>query len=210
MSLWTIVPIRGLASGKSRLATVLDTGARTALNQWLLARVLEAVDGACGGLTHCIVVSADPAALALACQRGAVAMEDPPDAGLNGAIGHARSHALAGGAQRLLVIASDLPEITAAALEDLLAAVGNGEAAVVADESLTGTNGLLLPADVNLTFAFGGGSLAAHRRSLQQHALPVHLWQDAHLAFDLDTPDDLARLRDGPCSTPDGRVSLPA
>ncbi len=58
MSLWTIVPVRGLAAGKTRLAEVLDPGQRYALNLMLLGRALDAVAEAQGGLSRCIIAGA--------------------------------------------------------------------------------------------------------------------------------------------------------
>jgi 2-phospho-L-lactate guanylyltransferase len=202
MNLWTIVPMRGLIAGKSRLSSVLTDDERTRLNAWLLARVLAAVGQSHAGMQRCIVVSADPDALALAAQAGAIPLADPPQTSLNRAIAHARAQALAGGAQRLLVIASDLPEIHSASIDALLDGVTPPGSAIVSDESGTGTNGLLVPAGLDFAFSFGEGSQTAHRLALERLGSSARIWHDRRLAFDLDLPADLVRLQQAQSAAP--------
>lgn len=193
MSLWTIVPIRGLASGKSRLAGILDPQSRQRLNAAMLARTLRAIQAATGSLERCIVISAQADARVLAVATGATVLADPHVAvqpGLNAALEAARDHARGLGASRLLVLSADLPNIDRAPLRGLLdAAVATG-ATLIADQRGEGTNGLLLPADTALTFMFGESSLAKHRASLEALRMPVCVWHDPALAFDLDTAAD--------------------
>lgn len=217
MSTWTLVPVRGLASGKSRLAQVLSSGERRSLNALLLARSLDAIQkcaGARSGTTNgapkqeresaaadvagqvtlhrCIVVSADTDALELARSRGAQALHEGAQTGLNAALELARETALANGADRLLVLAADLPDVDAEALAKLLCAVPAGAAAVVADKTESGTNGLLLPATAAMRFAFGADSLERHRTALEALGIDTRIWHASALAFDLDTPADYA------------------
>ena len=74
------MPVRGLATGKTRLSPVLDTDGRRQLCTRMLLDTLAAVEGTFGGLGRCIVVSADPAARATAVAHGARALGDPPGA----------------------------------------------------------------------------------------------------------------------------------
>jgi 2-phospho-L-lactate guanylyltransferase len=197
MSLWTIVPVRGLAAGKSRLAGLLDSGQRYELNLMLLERALDAVAGMQGGLACCIVASAGEDALAVAHRRGAIALGEPRDSGLNAALERARAHARAAGASAIMVLAADLPVVSGAALSSLIGAVSPGEAAIVADKHGRGTNGLLLPADSQLRFAFGEDSLARHAAALRLGGAEPLIWEDPALSFDLDTPADHAEWQAG-------------
>ncbi len=190
MSLWTIVPVRGLAAGKTRLAEVLDPGQRYALNLMLLGRALDAVAEAQGGLSRCIIASAGEDALAVARRRGAVALAEPCNSGLNAALECARDHARAAGASAVMILAADLPAVSGASLSALIAAVSPGQAAVVADKHGRGTNGLLLPAGSQLRFAFGEDSLARHAAALRLGSAEPLIWEDGALSFDLDTPAD--------------------
>lgn len=195
MSLWLVIPIRGLAAGKSRLATVLGAGERLSLNtQWLEA-LLDAFAALAGGLNHCVVVSPSDDALSYAEHRGAHALREAGLGDLNAALEQGCEYALARGAQRILILAADLPEVRSRALSRLLEACSTDAVTLIADKTGTGTNGMLLPANAARGFAFGEGSLARHERLFTTPGKPVHIWRDAGLALDIDTPDDLSDWR---------------
>jgi 2-phospho-L-lactate guanylyltransferase len=192
---WTIVPVRGLATGKTRLAPVLDADDRRQLCTHMLLNTLAAIEGTFGGLGRCIVVSADPAARATAAARGAHALGDPPGTAagrtLDAALETAREVARAAGARQLLLISADMPDIDAHALRALLQETPDGSTVLLADKSGSGTNGMLLPATLPLQFAFGPGSLDRHARALAALGVDVARCSDRRLAFDIDTPADL-------------------
>ena len=50
---------------------------------------------------------------------------------------------------------------------------------------------LVIPTDCGFEFAYGTDSFAAHIREAQRLGLSVRVVQDASLALDVDTPDDL-------------------
>lgn len=206
MNTWTLVPVRGLASGKSRLAALLSADERRALNAQLLERALEAIAQSAdalapsgnalappwNALARCIVVSADAEALELARSRDAHALDEGSDASLNAALERARAAAIARGAATLLILAADLPGVDAAALVRLQRAIPAHAAAVISDKTRSGTNGLLVPANANLRFAFGAGSLERHRAALEALGIDTRIWHESALAFDLDTAADYA------------------
>ena len=195
MSLWLVIPIRGLAAGKSRLATVLGAGERLSLNtQWLEA-LLDAFAALAGGLSHCIVVSPSDDALSYAEHRGAHALRETGLGDLNAALEQGCEYARARSAQRILILAADLPEVRYRVLSRLLEACSTDAVTLIADKTGTGTNGMLLPANAARGFAFGEGSLARHERLFTTPGKPVHIWRDAGLALDIDTPDDLSDWR---------------
>ncbi len=70
MTLWAIVPVKPLRRGKSRLASVLTQDERTDLNQRLLVHTVDTLRSL-PEIEHVLVVSRDPAALALARNHGA-------------------------------------------------------------------------------------------------------------------------------------------
>jgi 2-phospho-L-lactate/phosphoenolpyruvate guanylyltransferase len=191
MQAWTIVPIRGLASGKTRLAPALDASGRLQLCTRMLLGTLDAVHATFGSLDRCIVVSADAAARSLAQARGARTLCDPPGAGLDRALDAARELARGEGATQLLLLSADLPDIDPPALLSLLASGARAAPVLLADKCGTGTNGMLLPAGLPLRFAFGPGSLQRHRAALAALGVEAASSNDPRLAFDIDTPADL-------------------
>jgi 2-phospho-L-lactate guanylyltransferase len=185
-----IVPHRGLAAAKTRLAPVLDHDERMALARTLLVRVLgvarQAVDD---------VVVISPAAelepivaaagARLAVQRGM---------GLNAGLDQAREAAAADGVQRLVVLHGDLPNLAADDVLAFMDAAAQPAAVGVAPDRLgTGTNGLALSPPGVIGFRFGAGSFAAHRAEAAAAGLEAVIVTRPGLAFDLDTPEDLAR-----------------
>jgi len=192
MSQWTIIPQRGLAGGKARLAHVLGARERRALNAHLLERVLAAVAEPQAGLARVVVASAGEDTLEFARAAGAWALADPPGARLNEALEAARDLVRERGARSILVMSADLPHATRAAVADLRAAVPEGGAAIVADKHGTGTNGLLLPAALPLAFAFGTDSLARHAKSLDALGVRALVWRAPALALDIDLPGEYA------------------
>ncbi len=192
--LWTIVPIRGLASSKSRLIGAINDQERVALNEWMLRTVLEAVGASQSGLDRCLVVSPSDDAIDYARSLGAHALEEPERIGLNQGLGFAAGYAAAHGATQLLVISADLPYVTRPAIDGLLDVAHHGEWIVVAaDHTSTGTNAIVLDLPTRFRFRFGEGSLLLHREEAIRIGAAVVVHRDDALANDLDTPEDLAR-----------------
>jgi 2-phospho-L-lactate guanylyltransferase len=114
--------------------------------------------------------------------------------GLNPGLDQARAAALADGVELLGVLHGDLPNLSSDDVRALLAAAGETRAVAIApDRGGTGTNGLALQPPEIIGFRFGAGSLAAHREEALAAGIEPAMVQRAGLAFDLDTPQDLAR-----------------
>jgi 2-phospho-L-lactate guanylyltransferase len=192
--LWTVVPMRGLVAGKSRLAPVLDAAERAALNRELLARTLAIVSKWCGAPQRCIVVSPCSRALALAREAGATTIREGARAvGLNRAVRLGVVRAAVQGATHVLILPGDLPHVGADALSALVNAAGSDRRIVLApDKSGTGTNALLIAVGTGFEFAFGPASFAAHQAAAKRAGLTMSIVRRADLEFDLDTPEDLA------------------
>lgn len=195
MTPWAIIPMRGLRTGKQRLARALTPAQRESLNHRLLEGVLRAVVNALGGWQRCIVQSADPQVVVETSRRGGLGLLDRPGADLNSALDQARETACKRGAARLLVLSADLPSINEQAVRALLAAP-NDSIILIADKTGMGTNGLLLPAAFDFRFEFGDGSLAKHWQECERLNAPALIWRSRALQFDLDTGDDLRQWRE--------------
>lgn len=190
MTVRIIVPHRGLAAAKTRLAPVLDDTERQALAKRLLERVLAVSREACGDV---VVISPSEALGPLVVAAGARLVHQL-GMGLNAGLEQARGEALADRIDTLLVLHGDLPNLSTADIAALLAAVpGAGGVAIAPDRAGGGTNGLALRPPDAIPFRFGIGSLAAHRAAAEAAGVEMVEVHRSGLAFDLDTPADLAR-----------------
>jgi len=186
-----IVPHRGLAAAKSRLAPMLDAEERRSLAAELLERVLSVARAA----SDDVVVISPSAPLADIVERSGARLVVQRGMGLNQGLDQARADALADGIGTLIVLHGDLPNLRAEEVSALQAALAAAPRAVAIapDRARSGTNGLALrPPDV-IGFAFGPESFAAHRDLAAAAGVAPAIVELPGLAFDLDTPEDLAR-----------------
>lgn len=192
MSIGAIVPQKPLAMAKSRLGGVLPAGARAALSLALLERVC-AVLRASMGIEDVVVMTPDPVVGAFAAARGVRTVPDPTP-GLNAALAEV-FRPLSRGSRGILVISADLPLLQPVDIAAIVAAADPRTLVVAPSKDTVGTNALLLPSTVVFRPAFGQASLAAHRHRAEALGLRAVLLRRPGLAFDLDTPADLAALR---------------
>jgi 2-phospho-L-lactate/phosphoenolpyruvate guanylyltransferase len=196
MSLFAVVPVKDLWGTKSRLKPILNPGARAGLTLYMMGRVVSALLEA--GVGRVCVVSPDPIVLDHASEKGAD-VQRQESRGLNPALEEGRWWALEGGASALLVVPADLPLLEAEDVRGLLEEAPREEPSVLIspDGAYRGTNALLLRPPDALPFLFGEDSYEAHIRAAVERGLPVKVCEQPHFAFDLDTGEDLARLRAG-------------
>ena len=189
-----IVPVRTLEGAKSRLGGSLDAEERQDLVRLLLERTISAAAGV-PGIESVLVVSPDPAILALAAGAGARPLRQDGE-GLNEGLAQAAGEAIADGATAVLVLAGDLPSVSEASIGEILATAAAAASAaraivvVVPDRHGRGTNALLLSPPDTIAFAFGPDSRVAHEAAARAVGA-LSLEVDGPLALDLDLPEDL-------------------
>jgi 2-phospho-L-lactate guanylyltransferase len=189
-----VVPVKDLRGTKSRLAPILDPGARAGLTLYMMGRVVRAIAEA--GVEDVCVVSPDRIVLEEAKRRGAIPLVQE-SRGLNPALEEGRRRALGLGASTLLVLPADLPLLDGADVRAVLQETGEEPSAVISPDGMcSGTNALLIRPPDLLPFAFGADSFEAHLGAARRRGLDVRICARPHLAFDLDTAEDLARLRE--------------
>lgn len=202
-----LVPVKAAAAGKERLAQFLSAAARADLVRAMLRDVVGALRAA-GALRTVAVTSPDGDMLALADSLGALPIPEPPDQrGLNAALAAAVGRLAAQGAEAVLIVQGDVPEITPADVRGLLAFDGRIEAGQRAIRTAVpsplvravpsadgGTSALLLaPPDV-IAPAFGAESFARHRDAAWARGVPFERRDLPALAWDIDRPEDVERL----------------
>jgi 2-phospho-L-lactate guanylyltransferase len=187
-----VVPVKDLQGTKSRLAPILDPGARAGLTLYMMGRVVAAVMEA--GIDDVCVVSPDAIVLDEAQRRGATPLLQE-SRGLNPALEEGRRRALDLGASTLLVFPADMPLLDAEDVRAVLEAADEPTVVIAPDGAHSGTNTLLVRPPDALPFAFGPESFAAHLGAARKRGLDVRVCERPHLAFDLDTAGDLTHLR---------------
>lgn len=186
-----IIPVGTLEGAKSRLGAVLDAEERHALAASLARRTIAAAVAA-PSIAEVFVITPDDEVRELARTLGARPIKQRTS-GLNVGLREARAEAIAAEAQAILILPTDLPDITPEAIETVLAPLARPRrplVVLVPDRHGRGTNALLVaPPDV-IDVQFGGDSRAAHAAAaVEAGALLVEL--AGPLRLDLDTPDDL-------------------
>jgi 2-phospho-L-lactate guanylyltransferase len=193
MRLHAIVPVKALERAKSRLAGTLTPPERRLLVTELFGCVLQTLSRSV--VAHSWVVSPDPVVLALAAAHGASPLRDLTS-DLNGALEHARSVALAAGAEAILVLPADVPLVTPGDVAAMLAMlVAGADVALARDTAGRGTNALALRAAAELPFSFGEGSAERHLRLAAARGLVARSYNAPTLALDVDDAPALARYR---------------
>jgi 2-phospho-L-lactate guanylyltransferase len=192
MRIAAIIPVGPLEGAKTRLGGMLDAEERHDLVMRLLARTLDAALTV-EPIDDVLVISPDREVLTAAADRGARTLRQR-GRGLNAGVRDAREDVLAGGADEVLVIPTDLPFVTAEAIGKVIRALPDDDGpavVIVPDRHGTGTNALLLrPPDV-IEVAFGPSSRDAHRALAEAAGATLVELLESPLRVDLDTPEDL-------------------
>ncbi len=213
MDTWAIIPVKSLQQSKGRLAHLLPPGSRAQLVRnllnYVLATVLESP-----GITRVLVISSDPEVREIAAASGATAIVERPPYDLNNAVAYAYALAERGGAEAALILPADLPLVTTADIELMIAAgltegSGNGSnarmamgpavsalgpappvMAICSDRCGDGTNALFIRPALDFDFHYGPSSLQQHIREAIDRDFLVRLVNAPGLQFDLDTEQD--------------------
>ncbi|HTV79596.1 MAG TPA: 2-phospho-L-lactate guanylyltransferase [Steroidobacteraceae bacterium] len=185
-----LIAIKARARCKSRLAEVLAPAARLELVRGMLDAVLCAARAA-RTLRQIVVVSPE---------RDSVPADIPvlADAGigLNESLSAAQRVLHQFGCHELVVLPADLPEVTAMDIDALVRAGRSGGFAIATDAAGVGTNALYLNSPRPFRFRFGLDSRRLHLEQARGLGLDPHVVPCAGLEFDVDSPEDLERLKE--------------
>ncbi len=191
MTLWAIVPVKPLRRGKSRLSGVLSQDERTDLNRRLLAHTIDTLT-AIPEIEHVLVISRDPAALALARDHGARTVQENGAPHLNVALARATIVAKTYTTRGVLIVPADLPLLSPEDVRLMLDRAHKPPVVVVApDRHRKGTNALLVCPVGLIDYDFGPGSFERHCRLARQAGARLEICELPSLALDVDLPEDL-------------------
>jgi 2-phospho-L-lactate guanylyltransferase len=191
MTLWAIVPVKPLGRGKSRLASVLSQQERADLNRHLLAHTVDTLREL-PEIEQVLVVSRDPAALALARDHGARTVQENGAPHLNVALARATILAKNYITRGILIVPADLPLITPEDVRAMLDRAKYPPVVVVApDRHHQGTNALLVCPVGLIEYEFGPGSFQRHCALARHAGARLEICELPSLALDVDFPEDL-------------------
>lgn len=189
LRLCVIIPVKTLARGKSRLASVLSLEERMNLSIAMLKDMLECICSFPHADT--VIVSSDPLVKDVAEEYRAMVVEDTHEHGVNMAV--ALADGIARGYDASVVLPHDLPLITAVDLVMLHESASHHARCIVITPSsrLDGTNVLLRrPPDVIRTH-YDEDSYILHLREALASSAKVKMLLSRRLMLDVDEPDDL-------------------
>ena len=195
MTLWAIVPVKPLRSGKSRLSGTLNEDERTELNRALLQHTLETLSGL-KEVDEVLVVSRDPNALTIARNHGARTVQEDGQPHLNTALKRATIVAQVYATRGVLVLPADLPLVTR---EDILAlldrAVKPPVVVIAPDRHHRGTNALLISPAGLIEYDFGENSFQRHCDLVKKAGARLEIVDLPSLGLDLDLPEDFEIIK---------------
>ncbi len=193
-AVWVVVLVKDFGDAKQRLGAALDAAERRALARRNAERAIRAA----GVASHRLVVAGSEEVANLARRLGADVLVEPRQEGQNPAAQRGIQHAVAEGAEAVLLLSSDLPLVNRRVVRDLLEAASatTGPVAMAAPAiGRGGTNALFLRPPGVIGLHFGGDSLALFRHDAESRDVPFLIHESPSLALDLDEPVDLVRLR---------------
>ena len=191
---FAILPVKDPCRAKERLAGVLGPAEREALARAMYHHVIEVLCAA-RGFDRIVVVTSDAATAADARRRGAAVFQEPEQLSHSRSADDAARRAAQLGAATVVLLPIDLPLVTAAEIEGLLAAAPRPGVLIVPSADGTGTNAVVRTPPDAIASRFGPGSFAAHLAEARARGVPVVVARPPGVVFDVDTPEDLAELR---------------
>jgi 2-phospho-L-lactate guanylyltransferase len=197
MNVAALMPVKGFRNAKQRLSPLLGSAARELLAETMFRDILREVRLA-RGLAGTFVVTGDDKVAEIASGAGAEVIRETAENGETSAVDFARLELKRAGCEAVLILPGDMPLVRAADIEQILAQVPNGATApfalLVPSHDRLGTNALLLaPPDV-IQLRFGYDSFTFHSARVTAQGLPLRCCENAHIALDIDEPQDLERF----------------
>nr|WP_274607252.1 2-phospho-L-lactate guanylyltransferase [Paracraurococcus ruber] len=186
------MPVKEMAGSKQRLSPLLSPEERVALMRVMVGEVLDALCAA-HGLAGVAVATLDGWTTEQALRRGARVISEGARDGHTGSVTAAARVLAAEGASGVLTMPGDIPAVTAAEVEALVAALGAAPAFTIApahDEK--GSNGVVLSPPDAVPLRFGEDSYVPHLAAARARGIEPRVVPLPGVAMDIDHPADLA------------------
>ena len=197
MRCWAVVPVKQLSASKQRLRGVLTLRQRESL----VTRMFTSVMGVLQQVNELegIAIVTPETSTADVCVNAAkrianckpVVWITDRGTGLNDAIATAAGHLESKGASAMLTVAADVPFVTTAEINIILAQGRRSSVVIVPDRACRGTNSLFLSLPRRFKPEFGEDSLSRHIAAAHRHGVVPFVRRLHGLSFDIDRPSDL-------------------
>lgn len=199
--IFAVVPVKDLVDAKQRLSPVLSAQHRRGLYSAMLLDVLSVLVSV-QSLAGVVIVTRDAQARRLVSQFKVGFLDEPSNDGHTMAVTRAAAMLSESGADGLLQIPGDLPLVSVADIESLLAAHAQAPAITISpSRDKLGSNAVLCsPPDI-LPFAFGDNSFYPHLAKAQALGIEPTVVERAGLGLDIDQPQDLKLFSSSPSAT---------
>lgn len=194
MKTTAILPVKRLGSAHTRLGAALDAPERARLAEAMFLDTLQKLRRA-KTIDDAIIVTADEAVARHASWLGHHVLRQESDEGHSQAAEAGARVAKGSGSERVVMLPVDCPMLDVAELDAHLGRSARS-GLIVPDDAETGTNALVLCPPDAFAAAFGPDSCARHVSRARAAGISFSLERIESLARDLDTPADLAALRD--------------
>lgn len=187
-----ILPVKSPKDAKQRLSGLLSREDRERLAWAMYEQMLDTLCTV-DGFDRLAVATADPEVAGHACDCGVdVFLEDEQHSHSRSADA-ASARAIAMGATSVVLLPIDIPLVTRAEIESLIAAAGPGVVIVPSGDG-TGTNALVRNPPDAIPACFGPDSLRKHCAQANSFGVPMKIVRPPGILLDVDTPEDVAEL----------------
>jgi 2-phospho-L-lactate guanylyltransferase len=197
--IWAALPVKEFTGAKQRLSTLLTPLQREALAEAMLEDVLAALAGS--RLAGVIVNTLEPRAVTLAERYGARVIAEDARSGHTGAVAAMARVLAREGAEGMLALPGDIPRVTAAEIDAVVAARRPAPSFTIApahDEQ--GSNAVLCCPPEVMALRFGDNSYFPHLDAARAHGLEPAIVPQPGVALDIDHPEDLRAFL---CASPE-------
>lgn len=190
MNIAAIIPVKNIARGKSRLATVINQKQREELIKKLLVNTITELKKI-SFISQVTIITADRIAAMISKDMKTRFLWETGWLGLNWAVMRGIRKSFRSGISTVLVLPLDLPLVHAKDIVKFIRTHNRQTAITIApDKKLAGTNAILLNSNKMIKMKFGSDSFRKHLREAEKDDLGIQVCAMECFRFDLDNPED--------------------
>lgn len=192
-----VVPVKDPRDAKQRLSDLLNAKLRESLFRVMVADTFKAISSS-RELASVNVVTRDPNVSALARSYGFETLKEAANDGHTTAVNRGFESLVTRGIGAAMTLPADMPCLTGSDIDTLVKRFDQIEAPdaclLVPAADFAGTNAAILAPPDLFEFSFGSDSFYPHVDAAKRAGVDPVIVENANIALDIDTPDDLRDL----------------